>query len=198
MQYLHRLFVNFFRRFRFRHFIFCIVIFVIIYIMMLLKRSRQEKGQKCWLDQKAVAAAVLSVYGYLLILYTLVLRPVYSSPRCQLALFWSYRKVLGGSVYLAYEIILNYFMLIPIGLLLTMLIKKGNRKKRVFLYTILSGLFISISIECLQFVLCRGLFEFDDILGNVSGTALGYGIYKIIVQKINRGVKNGYGTKDKA
>ena len=44
----------------------------------------------------------------------------------------------------------------------------------------LASLSLSIMIELLQFILKRGLCETDDVIHNVLGAAIGFGIYCII------------------
>lgn len=74
------------------------------------------------------------------------------------------------------EILLNILMLVPCGILLPLIYKI---KKSKFMNTILTGMVISCCIEALQLILRRGLFEFDDIIHNTIGCAVGYGVYKI-------------------
>jgi len=75
--------------------------------------------------------------------------------------------------------LLNICMFLPVGFLL----KCGYRNvtcKKVFLV----GLLLSASIEFLQMLLCKGLCEIDDIIHNVAGCMLGYGIGKVITSKL--------------
>lgn len=46
---------------------------------------------------------------------------------------------------------------------------------------LLAGAFFSVSIETLQFLLKRGFAEFDDVLHNILGCMIGYGLYVVIV-----------------
>lgn len=46
---------------------------------------KRKDGHK-W--RKALSASFLSIYYYLLYLYTIVFRPQYSKPQYELALFW--------------------------------------------------------------------------------------------------------------
>ena len=70
--------------------------------------------------------------------------------------FWSY-----GVKSLRMEILLNIILFIPVGLL-------SPRWKTVGLA---AG--YSMLIELAQLISCRGLFEFDDVIHNALGTALG-------------------------
>lgn len=86
-------------------------------------------------------------------------------------LFASYIEVFKEkNVEVLLQIIMNIFMFIPIGFLLPYCFKKFEKSKRVFFTTILfSGI-----IECTQGIFRMGMFEADDILGNVFGAELGF------------------------
>ncbi len=88
-----------------------------------------------------------------------------------LELFWSYREA-AESKKLMWEIILNYFLLFPYGLFAPLYMKKR--------WTLLSGFMLSVLVETAQFLMKRGLFEFDDIVGNTLGVLIGIGIYTLI------------------
>jgi glycopeptide antibiotics resistance protein len=45
---------------------------------------------------------------------------------------------------------------------------------------LLFGLGISVSIETLQFFLKRGFAEVDDVMHNIAGCVIGYGVYKLV------------------
>lgn len=95
----------------------------------------------------------------------------------QLDLLWSYKKWLGGDWRLGKEIIANIGMLIPFGFLLSANIvscKKSGIK------VLLAGFLFSCIIEILQYVLWRGLFEFDDVVNNTAGAVLGYLLYQLL------------------
>lgn len=71
--------------------------------------------------------------------------------------------------------VLNVVMFVPVGLLLGIGFK-GMTWKKMYL----ASLSLSIMIELLQFILKRGLCETDDVIHNVLGAAIGFGIYCII------------------
>lgn len=174
--YVRSLFIRFYRNFSIENVVVCILVGAVAFLAVRILGQKWQHNKK-----KSFAAAGLSVYGYLLYLYTIAFRPTYSVPQYELKFLWSYGRAVNGSAYLWIEIILNYILFLPVGVLIPILVGCGKRKdKKIFIITILTGLLISFTIELLQLILCRGLFEWDDILGNVIGTAIGYGIYKII------------------
>lgn len=92
----------------------------------------------------------------------------------ELELFWSWKIVYaafqsGYTHPLFEEIILNILLFVPLGTLLPFIF---HRKCRWWLPLIV-GILLSSCIEGLQLLLCRGLFEFDDILDNTLGCVLG-------------------------
>ena len=128
--------------------------------------------------------ALLLFYGALVLWFTVFSRPV-GSHTPQLELFWSYKKWLAGNWALGREILGNIGMFIPFGFLLTASIPF---RKKTGVKVLLAGIAFSCAIEVLQFVLWRGLFEFDDILNNAAGAVLGYCLY----MALQRWVPNKY------
>lgn len=92
--------------------------------------------------------------------------------RYELVPFWSY-----SNPDLRTQIILNIILFIPVGLL-------GGRDFEWKI--ILIAMAVSIIIEIVQLVTGRGLMEFDDVMHNTLGTAIGFGTYvigKMIMEK---------------
>lgn len=100
----------------------------------------------------------------------------YDEIRYNLALFWSYQAATERSYYVL-EILLNYFLLLPYGFFVSLYINQR--------YVILSGILLSVCIEIAQLFMKRGLFEFDDILGNALGIVLGMVIYNSIRKRVS-------------
>ncbi|WP_420314887.1 VanZ family protein [Blautia wexlerae] len=93
--------------------------------------------------------------------------------------FWSWKEILGigtcgrlGSTTgdgLLQENLLNILLLFPAGILLPGL----TGRKLKWWMGLLVGIAVSSAIEISQLLLCRGLFEFDDIIHNSLGCMLG-------------------------
>jgi glycopeptide antibiotics resistance protein len=122
---------------------------------------------------------LLSVYVFLVFASTVFSRRISVDYAYELLPFWSYRQIMAGSRSLFWEDVFNVIMLIPVGFLLPACRKNGEKPvfgiRRVMLITFL----ISLTIEMLQLVLKRGLFEFDDMFHNTLGGVIGYGIYAL-------------------
>ena len=91
--------------------------------------------------------------------------------------FWSYWDYGKDSYFLEMfgENILNVLLFVPIGLLAGCGLRGMTFKKVLFL-----GGGLSIFIELLQFILKKGFCETDDVIHNVLGCLVGYGLVKLI------------------
>ncbi len=154
-----------------------------------------------------VAAAVLYCIGYFLI-YRKIFKGTKQPSKIRLvlgAVFVCYLVVVVGATLLgrpdAYEgmaqglfssylnawysfnlmdwrnLILNICMFIPFGFLLPLAVVWF----RCFWKTYLAGFLVTFLIEGIQFVLHIGVFEADDILNNLVGTMIGYGVAYFIL-----------------
>ncbi len=147
--------------------ILAVLIIVMASCWAAVRRKDLDKAQKC-------VFPVLILYLCAVFSVTIVNRFPYDEVRYNLELFWSYQKASERSYYLL-EILLNYFLLLPYGVLMSFYIKRR--------YVFLSGILLSIGIETVQLFMKRGLFETDDILGNTIGVVLGTLIYTAIRKK---------------
>lgn len=66
----------------------------------------------------------------------------------------------------------NFAIFIPLGILLPLFIKKLS-----FSSTVLTGFITSLSIELLQYIVGFGMTDIDDLILNTLGCALGAGLY---------------------
>lgn len=82
---------------------------------------------------------------------------------------------LGIWWHLFYNVVGNCVWFVPMGLLVPALFKKQRKLWKV---TII-GMFTSASIEILQYILCTGVTDIDDIIFNTLGTIMGYCVWKI-------------------
>ena len=83
--------------------------------------------------------------------------------RVELVPFWSY-----SHPELRMEIILNYVLFIPMGLLLYLFLGE-----KFGLRVVMAGFLLSVSIELIQITFKIGVFEFDDMIGNTIGCFAG-------------------------
>ncbi len=77
-------------------------------------------------------------------------------------------------------IIYNIIMFVPLGIFLPLLHKEFQKLSLV----ILIGLMLTCFIEVNQYMTFTGVFEFDDILNNVVGTMIGWGISLAFIEMV--------------
>ena len=159
-----------------------ILLAVLVVGYALISFSQQtQKVQK-------IARLMLMEWVVLIFCFTVIFRETRGESVINLVPLSSYFCIAENSYLKEVAVInlLNICMFLPVGFLL----KCGYRNvtcKKVFL----AGLLLSVSIELLQFLLCKGLCEIDDIIHNVAGCMLGYGIASLLVMRINV-VKNSF------
>lgn len=116
------------------------------------------------------AFAGMMILGYVLWVFgSTVLTRESSVRRYELEFLWSWRVILQGNREILWESLLNMGLLFPVGFLLPVIF----RRKCPWYYGVFAGIMISGVIEVSQLILCRGLFELDDILHNTIGCMLG-------------------------
>ena len=118
-------------------------------------------GVCLWPATRKWAVSLLAPYAFLVLAATLLIRESGAEPKYELQLFWSYRvwEIQRG------QIIANVLMFLPIGFLAGAVFGwKG----------VPLSLGFSAMIESLQLASCRGLFEFDDMVHNTLGAAVGF------------------------
>lgn len=126
---------------------------VIAGLILAVWRGRKER----------IVDSLIAGYVALILVITVLDREIIvnSYGRIKPVPFWSY-----GIPELKSEIICNYLLFLPLGVLLTL---KNLDWKRVWLI----GAAVSLGIETSQLIFSRGLFEFDDVIGNSVGCLLG-------------------------
>lgn len=129
--------------------------------------------------KRTICTALLAAY-VLFILFQTIIGREQKTFRAEWMPFWSYSH---PELYM--EIILNYLLFIPLGILLY-----GTFGERIGLKVVLIGCVLSAGIEITQLVFRIGLFEFDDILGNTIGCLMGAGLVKIIKIVIKSRMEN--------
>jgi glycopeptide antibiotics resistance protein len=147
--------------------------------------SRHYQRQNRITKTQAIALILLTTYMFLVFASTVFSRTSKDSYQYELIPFWSYRKIWQGSKELLWEDIFNGFMLLPVGVFMPMILK-NHRGAKAFRRVLLMGFLTSLTIELLQLVMKRGLFEFDDMFHNTIGVAIGYGIWRKITMKFNQ------------
>lgn len=156
--------------------IICIIIFITLTVVSIyLKKKHNTENVKLF------TLTVLPVYLFAVYSSLVFSRATYPTYNYSLIPFYSYYQTIKGIEKLTMEIIGNIIMLMPVGILLPF-----NLKKDKFKTTLIIGFLITFSIEFMQLIFKRGLFETDDLIDNTLGVVLGYLIYKIICTIIKK------------
>lgn len=114
----------------------------------------------------------LVIYLIAVMWYTVLHRSIQYST-AQLEFFWSYKAWFAGDTNLGKEILANIAMFFPFGFLLSSVHRRP-------LIIILCAVAFSLTIETLQLVLMRGLFEWDDVVSNTIGAGGGILLFLLI------------------
>ena len=111
---------------------------------------------------------IILLIGYTLIIFgeTILFRTVNTEKLYQLAPFWSWKIP-----ELRAQIIANIVLFIPFGII-------GARTIGWRIIPVATGL--SLMVETIQLIGQRGLFEFDDVIHNTFGAAVGCITYLLI------------------
>ena len=113
-------------------------------------------------------------------------------------MFGSYIEAFGNkNIEILLQIIMNIVMFVPVGLFLPCCFQKFEKNR----FVLLGALILSGTIELIQGITKIGMFEFDDILGNVLGAEIGFGIYWILsrsFRKVKLGRRGNSNEKNKS
>lgn len=113
-------------------------------------------------------AKLTFIYAGFILLVTLFIREIGSGGQLAWMPLWSWKMVLRyRSSYLAWQILLNIILFIPLGAL--MAANPAWRRRMI----VLAGFGLSLCVELCQLAFRLGLFEWDDILHNGVGCVLG-------------------------
>lgn len=126
---------------------------------------------------RIISSSLLSLSIALIIVMTLYGRQPKIESEWRFKIFASYMEFFKEeNMEILLQIIMNIFMFIPIGFLLPYCFKKFEKNKTVFF----TAMLFSSIIECVQGFLRIGMFEVDDILGNVFGAEVGFFLFYLV------------------
>lgn len=147
------------------------VICGLIIIVLLVTLAKYLEKRHIISKPQSISLILLTIYMEVLFAFTLLLRIPTGQRKMKNKVFWSWESIFRyKSLGLLIDNILNLLMLFPVGCLGYVLTKGKIKARKVFLI----GVMLSGIIELAQLFLCRGYFEWDDILHNVFGCCLGY------------------------
>lgn len=152
-----------------------IFIFVVLFIVLFIFSAIIYFSSRIKMKWRMLIIALLLEYLFLIYCSTIIFRPICINMKSQFRPFWSYTAIQAGERILLPENIMNVVIFIPIGFLMG-LVSSNVR----WLQIILIGSGLSFSIELLQTFFQRGFFDIDDIIHNVLGCIIGYGVLSLV------------------
>lgn len=144
--------------------------------------------KKKWPDKKLnrkrlIGWGIFIIYLVVVIGATMLSRGGFFGNTRIYPLFYSYRDAWTDfSITEWRNIILNIGMFVPFGFFLPYLIKRTAAFWKVSVI----GFLFTLSIELVQLLSKRGVFEPDDLLGNTVGAMIGYGVYYLVTYLVKK------------
>lgn len=136
-------------------FVFCIGLILMITFFGIKSGLRKSLG------------LILMEYALLLFSSTVLFREVNEKHGFELHPFWSY-----GREELIIQNVMNVAVFVPLGLLLGCAFRNMT-----WWSALMIGSGVSVTIEVLQYFNKRGFAETDDVMHNMLGSLIGYGLY---------------------
>lgn len=156
-----------------------IIFFAVINVISVMVLYVLLKSEKITRTQ-AAAGICLILYLEIVFASTVFTRTPGLEHQCELIPFWSWREVLfHDNRPLLQENLLNILLLLPVGLCMPLVFPKKGK----LLFGLFVGAAISGVIEVCQYVFCRGLFEWDDIIHNGIGCMIGCAICSFVLKR---------------
>ena len=158
-----------------------LLVFVVGLVILLWRKGIKE-------GLRYSALLLLAEWGIVILGIAVVFREACAERRINLIPLWSYFDY-GTNSYLmemAAINILNIVLFIPVGFLLGCAFRQMTWRRALAV-----GAGMSASIEVLQLIFKRGLCETDDVIHNVVGCMIGYGIVAVwrqIAKKMQKGM----------
>lgn len=139
---------------------------------------------KGWKKRLVIARFILAELIFIILFFTVIYRDERQDCKFEMMPFWSYQCMQNGKPYLLVENFLNIFLFIPVGFLVKFSFIKLTCTKIIGI-----GLFISSTIEIVQFISKRGFCEIDDVIHNTIGCTIGYLFASLVLISYNKFVK---------
>ena len=135
---------------------------------------------------KMVKTVILILVTFFILQSTLFGRETYEEQRLSLEPFASFEAAkIQPEVYRS--VLLNFLMFLPFGLSIAWLLPARWKTMWRALLVILPGLIFSLTIEMLQYYLCLGIAETDDVIFNTLGCVFAAGVIPLRDRVIRTG-----------
>ncbi|MCR5573866.1 MAG: VanZ family protein [Bacteroidaceae bacterium] len=148
--------------------LYVILLLLAIVIGVIIGLYLTRKGRASFIRNSLLT--MLGGYLFFVLCTTLIFRESSDTMRYFFLPFGSY-DVLNYNIIA--QLILNVLLFVPIGFLL------GTFNGISWMQVIKIGCLLSVMIEILQLLTRRGVFNIDDVIHNIIGCAIGYGIFRL-------------------
>ena len=162
-----------------------LLLFIVLFVLVTSVLVRLFKKKRIVLSQ-VFAGELLFIYIMIVLASTVFTRTSNGMQLCKLVPFWSWLEATSGNRGYLKEIVLNIILFLPAGILFPFV----WGKKILLRYAFMAGVSFSFVIECSQLILCRGLFEWDDMIDNTIGAVIGCMISNYIIKKFGKDEKS--------
>lgn len=162
-----------------------LLLFIVLFVLVTSVLVRLFKKKRIVLSQVFVGE-LLFIYIMIVLASTVFTRTSNGMQLCKLVPFWSWLEAASGNRGYLKEIVLNIILFLPAGILFPFV----WGKKILLRYAFMAGVSFSFVIECSQLILCRGLFEWDDMIDNTIGAVIGCMISNYIIKKFGKDEKS--------
>jgi len=133
-----------------------------------------------WLKENHKRIVIVLLYLLIILFITFFSRVPQIVYDVKLVPFWSYASWLRGNHSAGRSILLNIVLFIPLGYFLSSLFSSSKKKE---LTSIAIAGVISLAIEILQMITCRGMCDIDDLISNITGAAAGVLLFQKVHSK---------------
>lgn len=162
--------------------IFDMACMIIIYLTYFLPKWNKKGTYELFIK------TAFYIYFTFVLYFTLIIPFIIPLPMLNIQLsslhcnFIPYLDLINGYAGANKEVLLNILMLIPFGILVPFIYKKS------FFKTICLSFLFSLSIETIQLFSVRNISACDitDIINNVFGAIVGYGIYLLFYKNVDK------------
>ena len=162
------------------------IIFVLAYFIVY---KTVLKGKKSLPKKRVLLLGMFIGYIFMVIGVTFLMRGSNYHGGVDLSLFSSYREAWYSFTVRHWQsIYLNIVMFIPLGILLPLL----HPRLQKAVWTIGVAALFTLTIESVQLLTGYGIFTVDDLVNNLLGAIIGYGITMAIVSIKEKGIKQSF------
>lgn len=148
--------------------------FLLLVLLMVAVWNKRRIAEHRTTRKRATLSILTAGYFLLVLIITFGTRLPDRHIQYQLIPLLAYRQAWQGDRSKLFEIVCNIALFIPFGMMWPFW-RLGE--KSAFFGVFRHAFTFSFCIEIGQLISCIGYFEFDDILNNVLGAILGYGLF---------------------